>query len=193
MTHYHDHPVVALLHHINPLSDHTAMDLAEIISQRSVKKGTQLVRIGRKVENFHFIVKGLARVYYMREGEDVTDYFATEGQFVGAVPALFTGAPSRKAVETVEPSIVMQFSYAEFERLCSVHHDLERAGRKLAVYGFLEIQQRLENMRFLSVRERYEELERKHPGISNRLPLRHIASFLGTTNVSISRIRAGKQ
>lgn len=186
-------PVAAILHTISPLTEQAAEDLFQIMTERSVKKGTHLVRIGRKVENFHFVVKGLARVYYLRDGEDVTDYFAAEGQFVGAVPALFTGSPSRKAVETLEPSTIIQFPYAEFEKLCAKHHDVERAGRKLAVYGFLEIQQRLENMRFLSVRERYEELERQHPGISNRLPLRHIASFLGTTNVSISRIRAGKQ
>jgi len=57
----------------------------------------------------------------------------------------------------------------------------------------LEGQRRIESIRFLSAKERYEELERLYPGITNRAPLKYIASYLGTTQVSVSRIRAGKQ
>jgi CRP-like cAMP-binding protein len=185
--------VIQTLAAISPLSDGAIRDLSAIMTERSVKKGAHLVRIGKKVDSFHYVVRGLARVYYLRDGEDVTDFFACDGEFIGAVPALFLGGPSQKGVEVLEHSTIIQFSYAAFEDLCTKHHDIERAGRKLAVYAFLEVQQRIENLRFMSVRERYEELERKHPGITNRLPLKHVASFLGTTNVSISRIRAGKQ
>lgn len=185
--------LISRLAAISPLSDNATHDLRSIFTERSVKKGAHLVRIGKKVENFHYVVKGLARVYYLRDSEDVTDFFACDGEFIGAVPALFLGGPSHKGVEVLEHSTIIQFSYPAFEELCLRHHDIERLGRMLAVYAFLEVQQRIENLRFLSVRERYEELERKHPGITNRLPLKHVASFLGTTNVSISRIRAGKQ
>ncbi len=185
--------VIQTLAAITPLSDVAIRDLSLIMTERTVKKGAHLVRIGKKVDAFQYVVKGLARVYYLHDGEDVTDFFACDGEFIGAVPALFLGGPSHKGVEVLEHSTIIQFSYAAFEDLCTKHHDIERAGRKLAVYAFLEVQQRIENLRFMSVRERYEELERKHPGITNRLPLKHVASFLGTTNVSISRIRAGKQ
>lgn len=186
-------PVIATLAAISPLSEQAILELESIMTERSVKRGAHLIRIGKKVENFQYVVKGLARVYYLRDSEDVTDFFACDGEFIGAVPALFLGGPSHKGVEVLEHSTIIQFSFAAFEELCLRHHDIERAGRKLAVYAFLEVQQRIENLRFMSVRERYEELERKHPGITNRLPLKHVASFLGTTNVSISRIRAGKQ
>lgn len=187
------HPIVELVRHISPLSDDAMHALHDIISERSVKKGTRLVRIGHRVPDFFFVVHGLARVYYVRDGDDITDYFASDGQFIGAVPALFNGQPSRKAVETLEASTIAHFSYAAFEDLCARHHDIERLGRRMAVIAFLEVQERIEQMRFLSMRERYELLEQRHPGITNRMPLRHIATYLGTTNVSISRIRAGKQ
>jgi hypothetical protein len=70
---------------------------------------------------------------------------------------------------------------------------LERAARKMSVFGMMEGQKRIESIRFYSARERYEELERLYPGITNRAPLKYIASYLGVTQVSISRIRAGKQ
>ena len=93
----------------------------------------------------------------------------------------------------MEDSDVEYFSYTTFDRLCEQHHDLERARRKLTIFGMIEGQKRIESIRFFSAREKYEELERLYPGITNRAPLKHIASYLGVTQVSISRIRAGKQ
>jgi len=77
--------------------------------------------------------------------------------------------------------------------LCLSYPDLERLFRKIAVFAFLECQQRVESIRFMTASERYAELEKKYPGISNRIPLKHIASYLGTTPVSLSRIRSGNQ
>lgn len=187
------HHIVELARHLSPISAEAAAAFDAIIHDRTVKKGTKLVRIGHRVPDFYFVVRGLARVYYQRNGDDVTDYFAFDGQFIGAIPALFNGQPSHKAVETLEETVLEFFNYTALEDLCARHHDLERYVRRLAVMGFLDVQERIEQLRFMSVRERYEDLERRHPGITNRLPLRHIATYLGTTNVSISRIRAGKQ
>jgi CRP-like cAMP-binding protein len=187
------HPITQVVSLIHPLGPDAVDALEGIIEERPVRKNTVIVRIGRRCEHMHFVVRGLARVYYMRDGEDVTDYFATEHSFVGAIPSLFNGQPSTKGVDVLEDSIIARFRYADMERLCDDHPDLERLMKKLAIIGFLEVQERLEKLRFQSVKERYDELERLHPGITNRLPLRHVASFLGTTPVSISRIRAGKQ
>ncbi len=63
----------------------------------------------------------------------------------------------------------------------------------MSIFGMMEEQKRIESIRFFSARERYEELERLYPGITNRAPLKYIASYLGFTQVSIIRIRAGKQ
>jgi len=116
-----------------------------------------------------------------------------ENQFVGAVPALFTGEPSHKAVEILEDSVIESIPYAEMEQMCCQNIEICNLGRKIAIIGFLEGQQRMEDMRFLSAAERYEELLRKYPGITNRVPLKHIASLLGITPVSLSRIRGGNQ
>ncbi|MEQ8881167.1 MAG: hypothetical protein RLQ12_16100 [Cyclobacteriaceae bacterium] len=63
----------------------------------------------------------------------------------------------------------------------------------MATFAFLDCQKRIEAIRFFSAAERYKLLEKQYPGISNRIPLKHIASYLGTTQVSLSRIRAGVQ
>jgi len=186
-------PIIAALNYIQPLSPDVIAAMEVIIKHKPYNKGELLVRIGQVPEYFYFIRKGLARVYYVRNEQDVTDYFAIDNQFIGALPGLFSQQPSHKAIEALEDSEVEYFSYAAFDRLCELHHSLERAARKMSVFGMMEGQRRIESIRFYSAKERYEELEKLYPGITNRAPLKHIASYLGVTQVSISRIRAGKQ
>jgi CRP-like cAMP-binding protein len=186
-------PVITLLQQLQPLSKETVEALDSIIRHRQFKKGELLVRIGQIPEYFYFICQGLARVYYVRNDQEVTDYFAIDNQFIGALPGLFTQQPSHKAIEVLEDAEVNYFSYAAFDKLCERYHDLERAARKMSIFGMMEGQKRIESIRFYSARERYEELERLYPGITNRAPLKDIASYLGITQVSISRIRAGIQ
>lgn len=186
-------PIISILQRLQPLSKETIDSMDAIIKQRHYGKGELLVRVGQVPENFYFVRKGLARVYYVRKEQEITDYFAIDNQFIGALPGLFSQQPSHKAIETLEDSEVDYFSYAAFDKLCERHHDLERAARKMSIVGMLEGQKRIESIRFFSAKERYEELEKLYPGITNRAPLKHIASYLGVTQVSISRIRAGKQ
>lgn len=186
-------PILQILHHLQPLSNETQEALAAMIKYKHYKKGELLVRIGQVPEYFYFITKGLARVFYVRNEMEVTDYFGIDNQFIGALPGLFSQQPSHKAIEVLEDSEIEYFSYAAFDKLCARHHDLERAARKMSIFGMIEGQKRIESIRFYSAKERYEELEKLYPGITNRAPLKDIASYLGVTQVSISRIRAGKQ
>lgn len=178
---------------IHPLSEGSKKLLENLIIDRSYPKGQHLLNLWQVPQNFSFIVKGAARIYYMREGRDISDYFALDMTFCGAVPAIFTGEPSHKAIEVLEDSQVQSFVYKDFEKLCDENLEIGKLGRKLAVLAFLQVQKRIEDLRFLSAAERYEELLEKYPGITNRISLKHLASYLGTTQVSLSRIRGGKQ
>ncbi len=116
--------IISVLQHIQPLSTETVEALKSIIKDKAFKKGDLLVRIGQVPQHFYFIGKGLARVYYIRSEQDVTDYFAIDHQFIGALPALFSQQPSHKAIEVLENSDIEYFSYTVFDKLCEHHHDL---------------------------------------------------------------------
>ena len=186
-------PIITVLRSIHSLPDEAIIDLGSIIRKERFKKNTRLLKLGHVARNMYFINKGLARVYYHMDGKDVTDYFAIDGQFIGAVPSLFTGQPSHKAIQLIEDSDVHYFPVKEFDACCGRHPELERAARSMSNYAILQGQQRIESLRFHSAAERYALLERTYPGITNRCPLQYIASYLNTTPESISRIRAGKQ
>uniref|UniRef100_A0A7V2ZMH2 Crp/Fnr family transcriptional regulator n=1 Tax=Ignavibacterium album TaxID=591197 RepID=A0A7V2ZMH2_9BACT len=185
--------MIEVLNSISPLGKTEQEALAKICSRKSYKKNTVLLQLGEVSRKLYFIIKGLGRVYYIRDGNDVTDYFAMDMSFLGGLPSYFTGEPSHKAMELLEDSEVIEIYNYEFEKLCDKYHQIEKCGRKLAIIAFVECQAEIESIRFLSAKERYFEFEKKYPGIINRAPLKHIASYLGTTQVSLSRIRAGIQ
>lgn len=183
-------PFLAAIRRISPLSDEAQEALLAQIQFRQLPRNHELLRIGQVSHHMHFIHQGLARIYYYFHELDVTTYFAMDNQFLGGIDSLFTQQPSQKGIQLLEDSEVYSINYAAFETLCTQYHDIERAGRKMAVYAFLIGQQRIESLRFHDARQRYEALEKQYPGISNRAPLKHIASYLGITQVSLSRIRA---
>lgn len=185
--------IINALNEISPLSHSSIKKLQQIVVQKNYAKGDHLLDLGHVNYHLHFIVRGSSRIYYLRDGRDISHYFALDKQFIGGLESLFTGKPSHKAIELTEDSTVQSFLYRDFEDLCDQHHDIERLGRKLAIFAFLDAQQLVENIRFLSAAERYQELEKRHPGISNRIPLKHLASYLNISPVSLSRIRSGKQ
>ncbi len=186
-------PMVAQLAAAAPLTPAAIADLEAAIQQAHYPKNTELLRIGQYAHSLYYIEKGLARAYYLHADMEVTDYFAMEEQFIGAVPSLFTGQPSAKAIHLIEACTLHHMKAVDFEACCTAHHCVERAARRMMAMALVVEQSRIEAMRFHSAKQRYEDLERQYPGISNRSPLKYIASYLNTTQVSISRIRSGVQ
>ncbi|MEO7175548.1 MAG: Crp/Fnr family transcriptional regulator [Saprospiraceae bacterium] len=188
-----NNPIVDAFALINPLSEQARMDFSSIISFATFPKKTFLLEAGKVANTLFLIQKGLARAFYNQDGNEITFYFAIDRQFIGAVPSLFNGKPSLCAIQLIEDSEIYSINYQEFESCCSRHHDLETAARKLSSLVILREQERIESLRLHSARERYLLVEERHPGISNRCPLKHIASYIATSPVSLSRIRAGIQ
>lgn len=186
-------PVTALLNAFFPLDEPAISSFEQLLQHLSVRRNTEPLRIGDRARYMFFIVKGLGRVYYLHEGEEITDYFAMDGQFLGAVPGAINGEPSYKAIHFIEDSDVYRFSLEELEQCCIEHASLANAIRRLMSFAIIEEQLRIEHLRRYSAAERYHLLEKKYPGLSNRSPLKYIASYLNTSPVSISRIRGGNQ
>ncbi len=183
-------PLLSVLHSFSPLSAEAQEALLNLIRYNQFPNKTELLPISQVAKYLYFIHQGLGRVFYYKDEVDVTDYFAQDNQFIGAVSSLFTGQPSRKGIQLLEPSLVYYFSYQKFIKLGQQYPEIERAGGRLAIFAFLEAQARLESIQFLTAQERYEKLNQKYPGLLNRAPLKHVASYLGITQVSMSRIRA---
>lgn len=178
--------------HYSPLSIECQEDLIANSNPVTFKKGEIVVREGQFSKKAYLIVQGCARAYYLKDGKDISDWFAFENQFMASIVSFFSEEPSPHYVEFVEDSVVLEFSRETFDSLSDKYHDFERFISKVVTETMLGLCERLYTIQFNKAEERYTHLLSLHPDITNRIPLTHIASYLGITLETLSRIRNPK-
>ena len=161
------------------------------LSEKTFEKSTFLVRAGDVVKNFYFITSGLVRFFYTTEdGKEFNKHFAMENDFAGSFYSFLNHSPCEFTIQALEftQAIVLpdlSTSKAFHDR----HPCWELLGRKNAE-GVLFIKEAREKELLLdSLEVRYQRFVKKYPRLSQRVPQYHIASYLGVTDVALSRLR----
>lgn len=157
------------------------------------KKGAVVVREGQFSKKAYLIIKGCARAYYLKDGKDISDWFTFENQFMAPIVSFFNEKPSPHYIEFVEDAVVLEFSKEAIDYLTNKHHDFERFISKIVTETMLGLCERLYTIQFNKAEERYNHLLGIYPDITKRIPLTHIASYLGITLETLSRIRNPKR
>ncbi len=183
-------PLLHFFDQYNPLTDAAKTAIQAICTTQTIKKGHDLQPIGHTCRTIYFIQKGMARIYYYKDDVDITESFAFENQIIARVESLFSGKASRKGIQMLETSEVIAINATQLFRLYDTFPDIERLFRKIFEAGYVETVNRIESLQFHSAEERYRDLLQTSPNILQRVPLKHIAAYLGITPVSLSRIRA---
>ena len=174
------------------LSKESETAFMESIVKKDFKKKELLQEEGKVCNHLYFVEKGVARTFYYKNGKEVTYWLAAENDFVGAMASFFSRTPSNKHVETLEDCTLWIFDYNKLENLYANSKELERMGRLFANYGMSVLEKKFDDFHSLSAKERYDLLTSKHPQILQRVSLGIIASYLGVTQETLSRIRAQK-
>lgn len=174
----------------NTLTEGAKSAIQAICTAHTLQKGRDLQPIGHTCRTIYYINQGLARIYYFKDDIDVTDCFAFENQIIARVESLFSGKPSRKGIQMLEVSEVVAINATQLFQLYDTFPDIERLFRKIFEAGYVETVNRIESLQFHSAEERYRDLLQTSPDILKRVPLKLVASYLGITPVSLSRIRA---
>lgn len=174
----------------NQLSEAAKESIKKVCTVHTLKKGRNLQQIGHTCRTIYFINKGIARIFYFKGQVDVTESFAFENQLVARAESLFSGRPSRKGIQMLDDSEVVAIDAQRLFQLYDQFPDIERLFRKIFEAAYVESVNRLEGLQFHSAEERYTDLLSAQPNLLKRVPLKFIASYLGITPVSLSRIRA---
>ncbi|HMX38924.1 MAG TPA: Crp/Fnr family transcriptional regulator [Saprospiraceae bacterium] len=173
----------------SPLSKDATAALLGICTVANVPKHANLQNMGQTCRTIYFIRSGLARIYYYRDGIEVTESFSYEHQIIARVESLFSGQPSNRAIQMLEDSELICINATSLYQLFDEYPELERLFRKMFESGYVESLHRIESLQFQSAEERYRSLIESHPEIIQRAPLKYIASYLGIKPGSLSRIR----
>ncbi|MGW8124000.1 Crp/Fnr family transcriptional regulator [Roseivirga echinicomitans] len=165
-------------------------DILSHFKKEEVQKNQVLVHEGQVCRNIYFIEKGMGRSYYLKEdGKEVTQWFFGQGVFMSSADSFFKQSASYYYLETLEDSVLYTISYDKIELLLSRYHKMERFVRLLSIDMLTKVVHKLNAIQFQTARERYDYMTSEFPDIAQRIPLGHIASYLGMTQETLSRIR----
>ncbi|MBW1298403.1 cyclic nucleotide-binding domain-containing protein [Aquimarina litoralis] len=176
-----------------PLSSQCEKEFIANTKFGSYKKGEIVIKEGQFSKKAYLIIEGCARAYYLKDGKDISEWFTFENQFMAPIVSFFSNNPSPHYVEFIEDSTVLEFSKDDVDKLADKYHDFERFISKVVTETMLGLCERLHTIQFAKADERFNHLITIYPDIVQRIPLTHIASYLGITLETLSRIRNPKR
>jgi len=142
-----------------------------------------------------FINKGCFRTYYLSDGKEINTHFTFENEFVTDYDSFLQEKPSRYFIQALEDAEIVTFNLPALKNAYDQSQNWERFGRMVAEQSYKLTTRRVESFLFMDGEERYLDVQKNQPRIMERIPLYHIASYIGLERESLSRLRkkiAGK-
>ncbi|RXK85678.1 Crp/Fnr family transcriptional regulator [Filimonas effusa] len=153
-------------------------------------KNEFLVTEGKICRRMYFLQQGCLRGCYNLDGKEITHWFGFENDFVTSFHSFITQEPAVENIQLMEGSVLWAISKEALTALFNKHHDIERLVRIAYEKYYIRLEERYVNAQFKTATERYENLLLERPHIIERAPLGYIASYLGISQETLSRIRA---
>ncbi|MCX8534164.1 Crp/Fnr family transcriptional regulator [Chryseobacterium luquanense] len=163
--------------------------ISSVLTHKKVKAKSELVSYDKRTDELFFLIKGCVRKYYVKDGEQLTIYIMTENNFIAAFDSFMTGSKSTETIECLEPCEVLIINKKDLENLYQKIPLMNEFIRKILEQTLIQFQQSLTSFIKDKPEERYEKLLRDNPAILQRVPQHMLATYLGITATSLSRIR----
>ncbi len=181
--------VIEKMREAYPLSDETVRKLLACVERCRFPKKYQLVEAGRYCRYAYFIEQGITRSYWLVNGEEITTSFAGEGSIVFSMDELYYHKISEEYVETLEETEAYRISLDDLRRLFETNIEMANWGRVIHQNEYRRLHRSHKERLTLPAAERYEAFIAQFPEISRRVQLGYIASYLGITQPTLSRLR----
>ena len=160
------------------------------IKQASFPKNHHLHREGAICNHLYLVKRGMVRSYYHKDGKDITAHFAAEGEVITAIDSFIQRKSSRYNLELLEASALTLISHQGLATLLEENPQYEREARAFLEQIYIELAERVEDLLFHNAKDRYRKLIENRPSLLQKVSLSHIASYLGITQETLSRIRS---
>lgn len=182
-------PLINELRKYGPISSEAEAVLNSHIHVFQKKKGEFFLKQGQINSSLFVIEQGLVRAYFVREGKEVNTWFGVEKELIGSILPLYAHRPSFENIQFLEDSIIYSIAVEDLNRVYTSYPELNLIGRHIAEALCQLLEERIVTLHTENAEERYRALIGKDPSIVQRVNLGHIASYLGITQETLSRIR----
>lgn len=183
------------LKHVSFLTEKDCSLFEPYLKTKNYKGKDYFLSKGKTCHEIGFVNKGCFRTYYLSDGKEINTHFVFENEFVTDYDSFLQSRPSRYFIQALEDTEIVTFNLSALQNAYNKSQNWERFGRMIAEQSYKLTTQRVESFLFLDGEQRYLGLLKNQPHIFNRIPLYHIASYLGLERESLSRLRkkvAGK-
>ncbi len=155
-----------------------------------VKKGELISTHDSLNRNVYFVEKGLVRSFYYEGGKDITTNFYSEGRLFANIDTLFDEKPTKYTIEAIEDTKIAFCNYLKLEKLCDQSLSAANFSRYILGKLMTQMADRIASLQYMTAKEKYAKLMEEHPDIILRAPLGMIATYLGISQETLSRIRS---
>ncbi len=172
------------------IENNTHLPLLQFATSKVIAASEIYIPEGKIFKKIFYIKKGLLRIFFVTEsGEEKTFFFRWEGQIAAIPECIFDNQPTRQTWQALEDCELMEIDFDIVEKLSENNISLIKTRLGFAEKMFLDALKRVESFILDKPEERYQKLIIQKPEIVKRVADKHIASFIGVTPVSLSRIR----
>jgi CRP-like cAMP-binding protein len=182
--------MIEKLNSLAPMSGELSEKIRLLAVVESFNAGDIILKEGEVCRKASFIARGLTRSYYLNEDADITSRFMEEGSIVTAWISYYTQKPGNEFIEAVEDTTMVSLQYDDIQKLYALFPGFNTTVRKQVEYAFYLSEQRTQLLRKHTAEEKYKLFIQLHPSLMQRAQLKHIASYLGMNQETLSRVRA---
>lgn len=184
--------LLAYLNSIHPLSEETKDYLLEHLKNIEVPRKDFILKQGRVCYSIYFVKEGLLRCFYIKNDKEINSWFMKEGDVIVSVESFFDQIPGYENIQALEDCVLYYINHDELQYLYNNHPEFNFVGRVLIEKYYKLSEQRLYSLRMQKAAEKYNFMMNNFSHIIQRVPSKHIASYLGITEETLSRIRSLK-
>jgi CRP-like cAMP-binding protein len=175
---------------LHPVGKGVEQYLLKTVYRCKISKGGYLLRSGQLCKHFYFVNKGLLRGFIKEEKKEITTWFALENELVTALNCFITRTATLENIQAIEDCELLVMSFDDLDKLYLKYPSFNIVGRKIAELYYYLAENRAYIMRLHDAEKKYQLFLQYYSHIANRIKLIYIASFLGITIETLSRVRA---
>lgn len=179
-----------ILDQISPLSSQSIQLIADKMQLIQLPKNTTLIDADKVEKKLYFIKKGIVRAYIIDDGKEITFWFGKEGDLILSMRSYVENKISYETIELMEDCELYEIKSSDLQLFYATNLEIANWGRKLAEIELIKTEERFISRQLGTAIDRYKKLLEENPSLINRVQLGYIASYLGISQVTLSRIRA---